>query len=139
MIGGEFEIEPREVIVTLYPARGGRMVGELPPVRVIDARGTLEGWRLTATLVEEAELAPGVPGARGPLLVPAPPQVVYGERAGLSPGPAGHLEVDAPITLLRAREGRGGGTFEAGAALRLPGPHGAQNHPVDLRLRLDGH
>ena len=114
------------------------MVGELPPVRVVDARGTLAGWRLTATLVDEPDLASGVPGARGPLLVPTSPQVVYGERAGLSPGPAGHLEVEESITLLRAREGRGGGTFEAGAALRLPGPHGAQNRPVDLRLRLDG-
>lgn len=103
-------VTPRATVV-LRRDGDGRWSGTLPPVRVVDARGSLVGWRVRWALagVEADGRAAG-----GRLLVtPDGPAVVDGSPAGLHAGsPPSHV-------LFESEAGAGGGTYEAGARLRL--------------------
>jgi len=49
IVGGDIEISPRTATVTLVAGNDGVLRGTLDDVRVVDARGTLTGWRVVAS------------------------------------------------------------------------------------------
>lgn len=142
IIGGALTLATDHVAVTLYPLAGSDRVwrGVLPPVRVVDARGTHEGWSVRWTV---AAVTIGGQGAGHPLpaarvrLDPDAPAVVDGTPDGLTEGAAG-AAVPAGRVLFAAAPGSGGGTYEAGATLsvRLPASVDADSVVVELAFAL---
>ena len=111
VLAGSLTLATPSVTVALRREGDGRWAGDLPPVRVVDARGSLVGWQVRWALTDVV-----VDGhaARGSLVVaPGTPVVVDGLSAGLHSGRRGsHV-------LFAAEAGTGGGTYEAGAGLSL--------------------
>lgn len=142
IIGGELSLAADRATVALEPVSGSDRdwTGTLPPVRVVDARGTHEGWavRWTVSSIE-------VEGASGPTHVPAAkvhldptdPAVVAGLDEGLAAGRGGP-GVREGRTLFSAEPGSGGGTYEAGGtvSLRLPASVDAAGVTVHLAFEL---
>jgi hypothetical protein len=128
VVGGSLSLADDHATVTLV-YDGTEWTATLPPVRVIDARGTHAGWHLTWAVADAR-----VDGCRSshvpPGLVrvaPSDPVVVDGTPDGLVAGNGGR-------TLARAQHGSGGGTYEAGGTLsvRLPSCADAESVVVDL-------
>jgi hypothetical protein len=113
IVGGPIELVTHEAVVTLTRARGSdEWTGVLPPVRLIDARGTHAGWSVHWTVTAN-------PLPSGQLhLSPDAPVVVAGSAHGLVAGTAGPDNA-AGETLFSARPGSGGGSYEAGGTLSL--------------------
>ena len=129
VLGGELELVTDHATVTLerVPGSSRDWTGTLPPVRVIDARGTHEGWTVQWSVAEVS-----VPRASGRVRLSADePTVVAGLEEGLVAGNG--------RTLFRAKQGYGGGTYEAGGTvtLRLPRRADADEVVVDLTFTLD--
>lgn len=109
--------------------------GDLDPVTVTDARGSLSGWTVTGQLVSDFtrtgdhERPAGIPGGalvwdpNVSLAVPAGqpggPSGVLGEVA---PGAPAALSTRQADVLCQAPAGGGGGRFDCGAGLRLGVP-----------------
>ena len=133
VVGGPLELVTTAARVALERAPGGSgrdWVGTLDPVRVVDARGTHEGWSVhwSATGVE----VDGEPSTGGQVRVEAAePVVVAGVPDGIASGHGGHR-------LFGASRGAGGGTYEAGGTvtLRLPRSIDATSVVVELAFRL---
>jgi hypothetical protein len=134
VVGGSLSLVNDHASVTLV-RDGSQWTAVLPPVRVVDARGTHAGWRVTwriadvsAAGCERSRVAPGLVH-----LAPSPPVVVSGTPDGLVAGPSGSAH-NAGRTLARAEPGSGGGTYEAGGTLsvRLPRCPEADSVLVDL-------
>lgn len=139
--GGELSLVDEAATVALEPVPGSTRdwTGTLPPVRVIDARGTHEGWtvRWSVTSIELAGTASHVPVGKVHL-DPAQPTVVAGLDEGLAAGrrrPA----VRQGRPLFSAEPGTGGGTYEAGGTitLRLPASVDASGVNVHLAFAVD--
>ena len=143
---GPLEIDPGEVTLVLKPRPASGVsphyVGELPPVRVVDATGSLAGWEATARIVEvvghDGQDARPVPEATV-RFHPHRPEVVYGSERGLRRGNTTVFAGDDLRPFFSAVEGQGGGTYEAGAILdaRLPRTTGAESVTVTLRFAVD--
>ena len=143
---GPLEIEPGEVTLVLKPRPASGVsrhyVGELPPVRVVDATGSLAGWEATARIVEvvahDGQDVQPVPEATI-RFHPHRPQVVYGSERGLRRGNTTVFAGDSPRPFFSAVEGQGGGTYEAGAFLdaRLPRWTRAESVTVTLRFAVN--
>lgn len=142
IIGGELSLASDHATVTLERVEGGHddWVGTLPPVRVVDARGTGAGWVVRWTVtgldVAGARRASHVPAAKVHLQ-PGTPVVVAGLPDGIAagrPGPA----TQHGRTLFSAEPGTGGGTYEAGGTvtLRLPRSIDADSVVVDLAFAV---
>jgi hypothetical protein len=126
IIGGDLDLLTDRSSVTLHRAPGSdsEWTGTLPPVRVVDARGTGEGWTVRWTVTSVA-----LDGVRRASDLPAPtvrlepgdPVVVAGLPDGLTSGRPGR-EVPGGRRLFAAAPGTGGGTYEVGGTvvLRLP-------------------
>jgi hypothetical protein len=135
VVGGELELVDARATVALerLPGSAREWIGALPPVRVVDARGTHEGWEVRWTLAEVSE---GV-AARRVRVDPHPPVVVAGLPEGLLDGPAG-CGAARSCLLFGAKAGYGGGTYEAGGtvSLRLPPNVDVGQVVVDLSFSL---
>lgn len=117
IVRGELRLVPDEAVVELT-RDGTGLVGTLPPVQVVDARGTHEGWTVWYRIVETPAGEPGVHIAPGKTsLVPSEPVVVHGTSDGLTSGRSGTGRGRFP--LFSAARGAGGGTYEAGGRLRI--------------------
>lgn len=141
VIGGPLELATEQATVVLERVPGSKAdwVGTLPPVRVVDARGTHHGWEVcwTVTGLEVDSSRPShVPGAKVQLQ-PGAPVVVAGLADGLAAGKSGPA-VRRGRTLFRAAPGTGGGTYEAGGivTLRLPASVDASAVTVHLAFTL---
>lgn len=106
---------------------GGPLTGSLATVTVVDARGSLVGWRATVSLqsvagVSDSDLAKATLCVR-----PDAPTVVAGNPPEESAGPQVCGAVNDPLQLFFAPPNGGGGTFsDTGTlTLRLPGLHAA--------------
>ena len=136
VIGGELELLTDHATVTLERVAGTSRdwTGVLPPVRVVDARGTLEGWTVRWR-VEDVSVGSA---ARRVRVAPDAPVVVAGSADGLVAGSAGPSGPRGR-TLFRAHVGYGGGTYEAGGTvtLRLPPHVDVDEVVVDLAFALD--
>jgi hypothetical protein len=140
--GGDLELVTDHASVTLHRVEGSDRdwTGTLPPVRVVDARGTGEGWRVSwavdAIELDGATRGRGVPDARV-RLDPSDPTVVDGLPEGLAAGRAGPA-LPHGRTLFTAEPGSGGGTYEAGGtvSLRLPPSVAATAITVELTFAL---
>jgi len=111
--------------------------GDLDPVTVTDARGSLSGWTVTGQLVSDFtrtgghEHSPAIPGGTlvwdptvsltVPAGQPGGPSGVLGEVA---PGAPAALSTSEADVLCQAPAGGGGGRFDCGAGLRLGVPAG---------------
>lgn len=140
--GGDIELPSRHASVALRPVPGsdGDWTGELPPVRVVDARGTHEGWsvRWALAAVDVEGTSRGEAMARARMRVaPDEPIVVDGLPVGLAAGDAAPSVPHGRILFAAAR-GTGGGTYEAGAtvSLRLPRSIAATEVTVELTFSL---
>jgi hypothetical protein len=107
----------------------------LPPVRVVDARGTHAGWtvRWSVTDVEVDGCRRHRVGASHVKVTPAAPVVVAGTPDGLEAGrPA--VGTAKGRTLVRAEVGSGGGTYEGGGtvSMKLPQCRAADSASVVL-------
>jgi hypothetical protein len=103
---------------------GSKLRGVLPPVRVIDARGTLTGWQVEwATTDEDVVLDPDAP------------VVVAGVADGLVRGRAARATA-APRIVFGACAGSGGGTYEGGATVTADRSADAGDGEVTLELRV---
>ena len=138
--GGELSLVGEAATVSLEPVPGSTRdwTGTLPPVRVIDARGTHEGWtvRWSVTSIELAGTADHVPAGKVHL-DPAQPTVVAGLDEGLAAGRPG-TAVRQGRPLFSAEPGTGGGTYEAGGAIsvRLPASVDASTVTVHFAFAL---
>lgn len=143
IVGGSLELAVDAATVTLarMPGSHNDWTGTLPPVRVVDARGTHEGWNVRWTVasldVVGATSSSHAPDARVHL-EPGEPVVIAGTPDGLTsgkPSPA----VRYGRTLFAAAPGSGGGTYEAGGTLsvRLPDNLDADSIVVELAFILD--
>lgn len=142
VVGGDLELVSEKAIVVLerVPGSARDWAGTLPPVRVVDARGTHEGWTVRWT-VAAVELEGGPRSPHGPAakvhVAPSEPVVVAGLPDGLAAGKAGPA-VRHGRTLFSAAEGTGGGTYEAGGVvtLRLPASVDGDRIEVELAFSL---
>ncbi len=142
IIGGDLALASDHATVTLERVAGSHddWVGTLPPVRVVDARGTGAGWtvRWTVTGVDvQGEGRPSHVPAAKVRLEPGAPAVVAGLPDGLAagrPGPA----TRHGRTLFSAAAGTGGGTYEAGGVVTMRLPHSidADSVVVDLAFTV---
>jgi hypothetical protein len=139
VVGGPLELVTPNATVELsrVDSAGTEWVGVLPPVQVIDARGTHAGWTVR-WFVDSVE----VPGARRSsvpdaqvVLDPAAPAVVAGTADGLSSGETGRGRPSGRA-LFGAAPGSGGGTYEAGAMVSVRLPHPVDAEQVVVRLAL---
>ena len=141
VVGGPLELVTSNATVELSRVDGAQNVwaGVLPPVRVIDARGTHAGWTVR-WFVDSVEVSgasrSSVPDAQV-ILEPGAPSVVAGTADGLRSGDTGRGRPSGR-TLLSAGQGSGGGTYEAGAmvSVRLPRPVDAERVVVRLAFSV---
>ncbi len=109
--GGALEVVPGSIVAVLG-GRDRRPETSVGPIRVIDPRGTLEGWSLRVRVTEEVD-------REGRLQVrPGQPVVVDGDSAGLVQGRPGVVSDDRWSTLMSARAGHGGGTYQVSFTIR---------------------
>jgi hypothetical protein len=105
--------------------------GALPPVTVVDGRGTLVGW--TATLTYPAN------GQRGDVLAvrPTTPSVIDGEPRAIVAARRFLLSPGDSHALFRAPSGGGGGTYAAGATVDLVAEDGAAStRQIELAITV---
>lgn len=124
--GGPLRVVPQSVTVVLG-RDGPRLVASVGPIRVVDPRGTLVGWNLRVRISEATSLGEGRFE-----VAPAAPMVVDGESAGLVGANPGRITDDRWTTLMSARQGHGGGTYQVSFALR-----GSGDGPRSVRLVFD--
>lgn len=141
VLGGSLELLTQKLTVPLAPVPGSDRVwhATLPPVRVVDARGTHEGWTVR-WFVETVEIQGVSTGAVPPARVvvePAPPVVVAGAADGLRAGRPAH-GLQRGSVLFAADPGSGGGTYEGGGSvsLRLPAGHDVDGITVKLAFKI---
>lgn len=141
VVGGELELLTHEATIELegVPGSTRAWTALLPPVRVVDARGSHQGWNVQWH-VDSVELASD--DARGAgdgrvTIEPGSPVVVHGTPDGLHAGRAATATPNGRM-LFSADEGSGGGTYEAGGtvSLRLPPGVDADSAVVKLRFSL---
>lgn len=143
VLGGELSLatEGATVVLTRVPGSLRDWTGLLPPVQVVDARGTGAGWRVVwrvaALDVQTGPTRRDHTPATAVHLEPEAPTVVAGSPDGIAAGPPAR-GVPSGSTLLRAGAGYGGGTYEAGAAVsvRLPAAIDADAVVVELVFSL---
>lgn len=137
VIGGELSLETTSAVVVLEQVSEREWVGVLPPVRVVDARGTHEGWdvRWSVNGVDVAGTERKVPDALV-RLEPNEPVVVAGLADGVVAGKVGP-GTGKGRTLFEAEPGWGGGTYEAGGAIRVRLPGGVDATSVAVHLTFD--
>lgn len=141
VVGGPLSLTSDSAAVTLAPAggRGGRTwTGSLPPVRVVDARGTHSGWQLrwSVSSIDVVDTQHRRVEAGATVRVdPSAPVVVDGLAEGLRAGTTAPASA-AKRTLMRAEPGWGGGTYEAGGTVTVRLPTGIAADFVVVRLSL---
>lgn len=141
VVGGPLRLETSSasVVLTRRPGSDREWIGTMPPVRVVDARGTLAGWEVR-WFMESVELDGSI--ARRPdwatvSVDPAGPVVVDGAPEGLEAG--GRRPATRPgRALMHAMPGNGGGTYEADGTVlvKLPGSVSAEHMVVNLTFAL---
>jgi hypothetical protein len=136
--GGSLSLTDDRAEVALV-RHGRTWSGELPAVRVVDARGTHAGWTVRWA-VADIEVSGCVKAKVRPSHVrvdPAEPVAVHGLPDGVH---AGRSSVGAgpARTLMRAAPGWGGGTYVGGgtATLRIPGCTSASSVVVTLNYSV---
>ena len=142
IVGGDLELVTPALTVTLeqVPGSDRDWIASLPAVRVVDARGTGEGWDVRWSLTS-LEVDGDAGSAHGPrakvFLAPADPVVVAGALEGLVAGHAGPAARHGR-SLFSADPGYGGGTYEAGGTVtvRLPRDVTADRVAVALAFSL---
>jgi hypothetical protein len=132
VLGGDIRVDPGTVTVSLTASADGTLRGRIDGVRVVDARGTLTGWRLEAAT--DGVLV-GPAGARRDSRtirlsgVSAAP--FDGQAAGLSASE--HRVFQRHGTeIARAQAGFGGGTYIVGADVEVAPRHGFQAAAASL-------
>jgi hypothetical protein len=136
VVGSGLTLGAHEVRVDLHPTgRGSRMwTGTLPPVQVVDARGTHVGWTVRWS-VSSSDAEPH--GREGVVWVdPSAPAVIAGDLDGLvagRPGPS----LPGGRTLFSARPGWGGGTFEGGGSVSMLVPRELDSPGLSVTIRLE--
>ena len=141
IIGGELSLAADQATVALEPVPGSARdwTGALPPVRVVDARGTHEGWTVRWS-VSSVDLTGTTGSSHLPTakvhLDPAEPTVVAGLDEGLAAGRGGPA-VRQGRTLFSAAPGTGGGTYEAGGTISLRLPRSADVSDVTVHLAFE--
>lgn len=120
--GGALTIEPTATSIRL-DREGDVLRGVLPDVTVVDARGTLDGWRARAQIVEVVGRgADGVIRRIPPgqvVIAPTDPSVVAGVEGEAVAGRPYRARANG--TLLHAARGGGGGTFVGAATVEIHG------------------
>jgi hypothetical protein len=123
--GGDLVISPSEARVVLrrVPGSDRLWMGELAPVRVVDARGVPDGWAVRwsvrAVHADGAEIEKG-PGLRVEV-TPSEPDVICCGQESVHAGDPRPAHPHGRV-LFRADTGTGGGTFQIGASVRTALP-----------------
>lgn len=116
--GGSLSIQPTTASVQLV-RDGDVLRGELDDATVIDARGTLDGWRARARVVEITGVDADGATQRIPpgrvTVTPTSPTADAGRIDEVSGGRP--FRAKANGTLMRSETGGGGGTFVGGATI----------------------
>ncbi len=139
IVGGELRLVTDRVEITLERASvlGGLWIGSLPPVRVIDGRGTHAGWRVRWSVASIVADGASVAPTAKVHLEPDTPMVVHGTPDGLFAGAPGGAEA-ASRTLFGAAPGSGGGTYESGGTVAMRSDaFDADEVVIELALSLD--
>lgn len=130
VLPGQLTVSPPTESVSLTKAQGqggGPLTGSLPTVTVVDARGSLVGWRATVSLQSVAGVSDSDLAKAKLCVSPDAPTVVAGNPPEVSAGQQVCGGVNDPLQLFFAPPNGGGGTFsDTGTlTLRLPGVHAA--------------
>jgi hypothetical protein len=111
-------ITPSNLTVTLIRDRnGGHYRAALPAIRVVDARGSLAGWRATLTPTD-------LPSSATFRAKPANAVAIYGNQSEVRTAQPSNATRERPATLMSSDPDGGGGTFEVGGAVVVTLPHG---------------
>lgn len=140
ILPGQLSVTPTSEVVSFTKAHGqgsgGRMAGSLSTVTVVDARGSLVGWRATVSLqsvdgVSAADLA------KAKLCVnPGSPTVVAGNPPEVKAGQSTCGKAGDALRVFFAPPNGGGGTFSDTASLTLSLPGVVVTSPVSATLAV---
>ena len=127
--GGTLQLSADHVEVTLQRTASGHFVGRYEGVRVLDARGTMPGWQLTA------RISTATPA--GSLRVEPDPMVaVYGSSDGLLDPGDGDVG-DGGALLGGASAGHGAGIYELSGRVDFDVADGAMTPGASIDLLLE--
>jgi hypothetical protein len=142
VLPGQLTVTPASQSVSFTKAHGqgngGPMAGSLATVTVVDARGSLVGWRATVSLQSVAGVS-AADLAKAELCVsPDVPTVVAGNPPEVTAAPHACAGAGEPLQLFRAPPNGGGGTFSdtGSLTLRLPGVHAASTALATLAVAV---
>ena len=100
--GGTLSVSPGSASVVLHRNGNGHLVGRFGPITVVDARGSLAGWKLTASLA--------VPESGHLTVHPGAAVAVTGRPGEAVASRAGSLTTEGTVIMTAAPDG-GGGDF----------------------------
>jgi hypothetical protein len=128
--GGILRVMPAVSSIALT-RHGGRLHGDLPPVTVTDARGTLAGWTVHAIATSVAP--------HPTLIDPLPIVAITGVEGQAGAGCTTRLDTTGTsgAALASAPPGGGGGEFEIRASLWTPA-RGKATAAITLRITVSG-
>jgi hypothetical protein len=132
VLAGHLTISPPSTSLTLRPrGHSATFVGDLPPVRVVDGRGSLAGWTATITVGVVGQ-GPAMPSGAEVCVEPFVPTVVAGRRGEVRKAPHSCGAPATPLDLFRAEPGGGGGAFDDSARVSVVWPEAPE--PVQLTI-----
>lgn len=139
---GPLTITPSSESISFTQGRGRgegeSLAGSLSTVTVVDARGSLVGWRATVSLQSVAGLSAADLAKATLCLTPAERTVIAGNPPEVKSAHHSCGGVGAPLTLFYAPPNGGGGTFtDTGSlTLSLPGVTGASAASATLAVAV---
>ncbi len=113
--------------------------GTISRLTVIDARGSLAGWRTTVSLASVRGLSTAQLAQTKLCIDPDTPTMVSGNPSDVvRAAPGSCTSASGELTVFRAASGGGGGTYAdtAGLLLELPGPAVAGDVSATLSISV---
>lgn len=135
---GPLTVTPSTASVVFGPSTNGTSDGTLPEITVVDARGSLVGWRATVTL-QSINGIPTTDLAQARLcLRPSAAVAVAGRQSEVRTGHHHCGVAGDPLTLFFAPPDGGGGTFDDSGrvTLQLPGAPDASSFSATLAVAV---
>ena len=119
--------------------QGGPYSGQLAPVTVVDARGSLVGWDATVSLQSVSGVREGDAANARLCVAPDAVTVVAGNPPEVRSGNMTCGNAGDPLRVFYAPPNGGGGTFSDTATLTLRLPNGAGSNQVTASLAVAVH
>lgn len=126
--GGRMSVSPTSVDVVLHRKSDGNFAGKFGPITVVDARGSLVGWKLTAALP--------APESGRPTVHPDAAVAVTGRPGEAAASHAATLTADGTVIMSAAPDGGGGDFSISGTIEKDGGNHDGGTATVSLAFTV---